>query len=431
MATEMSAINKSEAIDEAINEFRKPWVDNPDASFFSSHRNLTRCERDLKVMVLALKEYACNEEENDLEELEAVYDYILNARSVYVKALHSWIESANEALKEGSVPALPRVQKLLSDYGSSAVHNKIDKYFSTAKLSPHERSAPSEVSSLSSRSSTTSKFSRASQEVISRMVEEHNQQMSQIKDRLIDAEITAEQQEKKAYRERQRAEEESAKADRERQRAEEESAKADRERQRAEEESAKADRERQRAEEESAKADQERRRAEEERIRFAERESSLRSERDTLLRKKDEEILDQEKMLETQLGEKGEMLKQKNRLESELLKYKKIAEEVMFPDAYSAEYMGVPQHSKLADARREISLSKAEDMTPTVSGIQLKAKATSHKTGAADQTMDGLRQYTTENKTINGTAGSSAVSRVLRTEAPEFIPRRMERLGNL
>jgi len=56
---------------------------------------------------------------------------------------------------------------------------------------------------------------------------EHNQQMSQIKNRLIDAEITAEQQRKKAYRERQWAEEESAKADKVRQRAEEESAKAD------------------------------------------------------------------------------------------------------------------------------------------------------------------------------------------------------------
>jgi len=135
-------------------------------------------------------------------------------------------------------------------------------------------------------------------------------------------------------------------------------------------------------------------------------------------------------MLETQLVEKGEMLKQKNRRESELLKYKKIADEVMFPDAYSAEYMWVPQHSKLADARRDVSFSTAEDMTPTVSGIQLKAKSTSHKTGAADQTMDGLRQYTTEDKTINGTARCSAISWVLRKEAPKFIPRGMESLEN-
>ena len=60
----MAAGNKL-AITEAINEIRVSWVDSPDSTFFSNHRNLVQCKRDLGKMVSALRDYAYNQEEND------------------------------------------------------------------------------------------------------------------------------------------------------------------------------------------------------------------------------------------------------------------------------------------------------------------------------------------------------------------------------
>ena len=78
LAFDMAAGNKL-AITEAIHEIRESWVDSPDSTFFSNHRNLVRCKRNLGKMVTALRDSAYNEEKNDPKELRAVYDYILNA----------------------------------------------------------------------------------------------------------------------------------------------------------------------------------------------------------------------------------------------------------------------------------------------------------------------------------------------------------------
>ena len=139
--------------------------------------------------------------------------------------MHTWIAEAEEKLKEGiSVPALPRVKKLLSKRDSAIILDKANRYLRKAKLTPEKRSESSEIASTSSR------FSAASLEVISRLVKNHSQEMSQISDRLIDAEVAAEQNKKKADRERQKAEEECHRADEERQRAEQERKRAEEER---------------------------------------------------------------------------------------------------------------------------------------------------------------------------------------------------------
>ena len=128
--------------------------------------------------------------------------------------MHTWIAEAEEKLKEGiSVRALPRVKKLLLVHDSAIMLDKANHYFRKAELTPEERSEPSEIVSNSPRSSA------ASLEVISKLVDDHSQEMSQINDQLIDAEVAAEQNRKKADRERQKAEEECQKAEEERQRA--------------------------------------------------------------------------------------------------------------------------------------------------------------------------------------------------------------------
>ena len=65
-----------EAVEEALEEIRKPWVDSPLPSFFTCHRKLAKYSRELKVMKLTLKDYAHSGEENDPNVLKAVYDYV-------------------------------------------------------------------------------------------------------------------------------------------------------------------------------------------------------------------------------------------------------------------------------------------------------------------------------------------------------------------
>ena len=166
-------------------------------------------------MVSALRDYAYNEEENDPEELRAVYDNILYARCVYERYLHTWIAEAKEKFKERiSVPALPRVKKFFLEHDSATILDKANRYFRKAELTPEERSEPLEIVSNSSGSSA------AFLEVISTLMDDHSQEMSQISDRMIDAEVAAEQSRKKADREGQKAEEECQRAEEERQRAE-------------------------------------------------------------------------------------------------------------------------------------------------------------------------------------------------------------------
>ena len=122
LGTDVLVEDKSEQMEsqEALEEFRKPWVDSPQPSYFTNHRNLMICARELKVMKLALGDYACNEEENDPLASKAVYNYLTQAHSGFLKALCKWIQDANERLEHNiSVPALPRVQKLLTDYDPS------------------------------------------------------------------------------------------------------------------------------------------------------------------------------------------------------------------------------------------------------------------------------------------------------------------------
>ena len=102
-------------LETVMGELRRQWVDLPDSSMFSDHCSLAKYSRELKVMELTLQDLAHSEVENDPMVVEDAYNYILHAHSVYLSAVHKWIEEANAKREQNvSVPALPRVQRLLS-----------------------------------------------------------------------------------------------------------------------------------------------------------------------------------------------------------------------------------------------------------------------------------------------------------------------------
>ena len=177
-----------EAVEEALEEIRKPWVDSPLPSFFTCHRKLSKYSRELKVMKLTLRDYVRSGEENDPNVLSAVYDYVSLAYSIYLKALYEYIEDANKKLEQNiSIPALPRIQKLLSEYDST-INEKLRCYYDKAKRPVTEGSNSSTEPSVTEISS----LSRESQEIISRIMQDHAEQITQMSERMVDMAALAE-----------------------------------------------------------------------------------------------------------------------------------------------------------------------------------------------------------------------------------------------
>ena len=132
------------------------------------------------------------------------------------------------------------------------------------------------------------------------------------------------------------------------------------------------------------------------------------AEREELLRRKEQELLEQEKKLETFVEEKGELLKQKNQLERELTKYKQRAEESMFPDASSVE--------RLNGMGRANPAYSSPSQVPGVSGI------TSTPTKASNATFVKPPEDTQTQARCTAD-GTLPKSQALREEAPKFILR--------
>ena len=91
-----------------MGELGQQWVNLPDSSMFSDHLSFAKYSRELKVMELILQDLANNEVKNDPMVVEAAYNYILHVHSVYLSAVHKWIEETNAKKEHNvSVPALP------------------------------------------------------------------------------------------------------------------------------------------------------------------------------------------------------------------------------------------------------------------------------------------------------------------------------------
>ena len=195
MHSETDETDVKQAIQEAVDEIRKPWVSSSDASLFSSYRNLAKYARELKLMKLTLRDYASSDKICNPEVVNAVYDYVAQAYSTYLRALYSWIDNANEKKrKQITVPAANRVQKLPSEYDTD-IDDKLKRYRDKAKLSPEERSKVSRNTSLSQVIST---MSVESQEVVGRLLQEHENQLTQMNNQFIDASVSAEMQKRRA-----------------------------------------------------------------------------------------------------------------------------------------------------------------------------------------------------------------------------------------
>ena len=67
-----------------MSELRQQRVDLPDPCMFSDHRRLAKYFQKLKIMELTLQDLIHSEVENNPIIVEAVYNYISHAHSVYL-----------------------------------------------------------------------------------------------------------------------------------------------------------------------------------------------------------------------------------------------------------------------------------------------------------------------------------------------------------
>ena len=179
----------SDDLETVMGELRRQWVDLPDPSMFSDHRSLAKYSRELKVMELTLQDLAHSEVENDPMVVEAAHHYILHAHSVYLSAVHKWIDEANAKREQNvSVPALPRVQRLLSLYDTS-INDTLHRYYERAKLKPSESREKTRRSTVSRSSSS---LSAECQEILGNIEREYRVKMSELSDQLVDTATSAE-----------------------------------------------------------------------------------------------------------------------------------------------------------------------------------------------------------------------------------------------
>ena len=100
----------------------------------------------------------------------------------------------NRKLKQNiSIPALPRVQKLLSEY-ESTMNEKLRCYYDKAKRPVTERSESSTEPSVTE----ISNLSRESQEIISRMMQDHAEQITQMSEQMVDMAVSVEVEKQRA-----------------------------------------------------------------------------------------------------------------------------------------------------------------------------------------------------------------------------------------
>ena len=182
--------DSNERIALAIDEVKKPWVDDPFKNPLSDHRKLLISTRELEVMALVMRDYARNDEENDEQQLSAELNYIKKAHGISLEAIYSFIEKTEAKRKnKESVPALPRVQRLLSEYDLS-VTERLQRYYEKAKLSSGNRSELS--TRCVSEATCRSRLSEESRTIIYRMQQQHSHELSKLNDKLVDMTVSAE-----------------------------------------------------------------------------------------------------------------------------------------------------------------------------------------------------------------------------------------------
>ena len=72
----VSRNQNDEAVGAALDEIRTAWVEHPSTPQLISHRHLFRYSQELTVMQITLREYAYSEDNNELDVVNAVFEYV-------------------------------------------------------------------------------------------------------------------------------------------------------------------------------------------------------------------------------------------------------------------------------------------------------------------------------------------------------------------
>ena len=94
---------------DVLEDVRLLWVDDPDPTYFKSHRALKRYARELKMITDVMREYSRRQEENNQLLLDKTLEYGLRAHGIYNNAIHQWLEDNPEAHSR------PLVQNLVKE----------------------------------------------------------------------------------------------------------------------------------------------------------------------------------------------------------------------------------------------------------------------------------------------------------------------------
>ena len=77
---------------DVLEDIRLLWVDDPDPTYFKSHRALKRYAYELKMITDVMREYSRRQEENNQLLLHKTLEYGLRAHGIDDNALHQWLE---------------------------------------------------------------------------------------------------------------------------------------------------------------------------------------------------------------------------------------------------------------------------------------------------------------------------------------------------
>ena len=159
--------------DDLLEDIRLSWVDDPNPTYFTSHRALTRYARELKMITQVMKEYSKLDPKADQGLLDDTLQYGLKAHSTYSAALHQWLEDNHEA------HSAPVVKRLVKEYEAKGCED-LKRYHVRASKVPDERSLATVSTTSRGTCSSTSGVSEKSLKIIKGQQQEIQQlQMQQ------------------------------------------------------------------------------------------------------------------------------------------------------------------------------------------------------------------------------------------------------------
>ena len=153
---------------DVLEDVRLLWVDDPDPTYFKSHRALKRYARELKMITDVMREYSGRQEDNNQLLLDKTLEYGLRAHGIYNNALHQWLEDNPEAHSR------PLVQNLVKEYREKESED-LKRYYDRASRKPECRSKPT----VRSSTGTASKSSFSEQSM--RIIQEQQKEISELK----------------------------------------------------------------------------------------------------------------------------------------------------------------------------------------------------------------------------------------------------------